>query len=180
MLLTDFYKNSHFHSLLCEKLSMDNARVHIDGLTGSLPAVLGASLASSFPERNMLFLIGSKEDAYYLQNDLETLLEESGLDIDKKRVLLFPTTYRKPYQTEETDNANVLMRSEVVKQLNSGRRMVVVTYPEAIAEKVVSSKTFHETSLFVGKGSKLDMDFVIDVLQNYDFDVKQLLDGRAS
>ena len=170
MLLTEHYKNSILVNKLCETLKPRQARVRIGGLTGSLAPVLGATVAECLPQCNFIFIVGSKEDAYYLQNDLETLMGEVGKEMDSKRVLLFPTTYRRPYQTEETDNANVLMRSEVVKQLNAGRRLVVVTYPEALAEKVISSKTLTRNTLQIVKGGKLDMDFVMDVLRDYGFD----------
>ena len=207
MQLTDFYKNSGFIAGLCAGLAADQARIHINGLTGSLPAVVGATLSQCLPQSNLLFVAASKEDAYYLQNDLETLLcpqnegenenknenkDENAAAIPSRRgvpegrgvshytdisvlrspldVMLFPTTYRRPYHTDETDNANVLMRSEVVKQLASGRRMVVVSYPEALAEKVVSSKTLTRNTLQIFKGSKLDMDFVIETLQEYNFE----------
>ena len=170
MLLTEHYKNSILVNKLCDALKPRQARVRIGGLTGSLAPVLGATVAECLPQCNFIFIVGSKEDAYYLQNDLETLMGEVGKEMDSKRVLLFPTTYRRPYQTEETDNANVLMRSEVVKQLNAGRRLVVVTYPEALAEKVISSKTLTRNTLQIVKGGKLDMDFVMDVLQDYGFD----------
>ncbi len=170
MLLTEEYKNSKLAVELCEKLKQSQARIHISGLTGSLPAVLGATVAECLPQSNFIFIVGNKEDAFYLQNDLETLMGDEGQEIDNKRVLLFPTTYRRPYQTEETDNANVLMRSEVVKQLNAGKRLVIVSYPEAMAEKVISAKTLTKNTLQIVKGGKLDMDFVMDVLQDYGFE----------
>ncbi len=170
MLLTEQYKNAKLTVELHDALVPDQARVHLSGLTGSLPAIVSASLAQSLPQSNFLFIASTKEDAYYLQNDLETLLGEEGLDMDKKRVLLFPTTYRRPYQTEETDNANVLMRSEVIRQLNSGRRLVLVSFPEALAEKVISSKTLTKNTLHIFRNAKLDMDFVMDVLQDYSFE----------
>ena len=170
MLLTERYKNSKLVAVICEALASEQARVHVSGLTGSLPAVIGATLAQTLTQSNFCYIVGNKEDAYYLQNDLETLMGEVGLDMDKKRVLLFPTTYRRPYQTDETDNANVLMRSEVVRQLNAGNRLIVVTYPEALSEKVVSSKTLTKNTLQINRGAKLDMDFVMDVLQDYDFE----------
>ena len=74
MQLTDFYKNSGFVAGLCAGLAADQARIHINGLTGSLPAVVGATLSQCLPQSNLLFVAASKEDAYYLQNDLETLL----------------------------------------------------------------------------------------------------------
>lgn len=170
MQLTDIYCSSKIVGDLNKSLSANNARLHISGLTGSLSASVSAALCKVLADRNFLFIVGAKEDAYYLQNDLETLLDEAGTETDEKRVLLFPTTYRRPYQTEETDNANVLMRSEVVKQLAGGRRLVVVSYPEALAEKVVSSRTLTSFTLQIHKGNQLDMDFVMDVLQEYGFE----------
>lgn len=170
MQLTDIYCNSQIANELKKGLSQNGARLHVTGLTGSLTASVGAALCQELSDRNFMFIVGAKEDAYYLQNDLETLLDENGAEVDEKRVLLFPTTYRRPYQTEETDNANVLMRSEVVKQLAGGRRLVVVSYPEALAEKVVSSKTLTSNTLQIHKGNQIDMDFVMDVLQEYGFE----------
>ena len=62
------------------------------------------------------------------------------------------------------------MRSEVVKQLNSGRRLTVVTYPEALCEKVVSRQTLTRNTLQISRNSKLDVDFLIDVMQDYEFE----------
>ena len=97
-------------------------------------------------------------------------MDEKELEIEKKQVLLFPTAYRKPYQTEEVDNANVLQRAAVVKQLNAGRRLLIVTYPEALSEKVVSKKTLTQNTLQIVRGTKLDMDTVIEVMQEYEFE----------
>ena len=170
MHLTDIYCGSKAVDSLKQGLSASGARLHVTGLTGSLTATVGAALCKELSDRNFMFIVGAKEDAYYLQNDLETLLDDGSNDNSEKSVMLFPTTYRRPYQTEETDNANVLMRSEVVKQLAGGRRLVIVSYPEALAEKVVSSKTLTSNTLQIHKGSHLDMDFVMDVMQEYGFE----------
>ena len=168
--LVECYKNAKLVLSLRQLLDENQVRVHLEGLTGSLPAVVGAALAEAMPQHNMLFIAPGKEDAYYLQNDLEALLGDVERDISEKRVLLFPTTYRRPYQTDEVDNANVLMRSEVLRQLGGGRPLLVVTYPEALAEKVVSATTLTKYTLQIHKGNRLDMDFVIDVLQDYGFE----------
>ena len=182
MLLTDLYKDSEIVRSLTEHIAKGTTRIHINGMTGSLPAIAAASLAIQRPDMGQMLIAGNKEEAFYLLNDLETLLEESELDMDQKQVLLFPTTYRKPRRAEksddagsgtdlfETDNANILQRSEVVKQLNAGRRLVVVTYPEALYEKVVSSRTLTRNTLVVCKGAHLSMDFIIDTLQEYEFE----------
>ena len=170
MKLSEYYSHSKLATALTEALAKNQARIHINGMTGSLPAVVAAALAHQHLECNQLFIAGDKEEAYYLLNDLESLLDEKELEIEKKQVFLFPTAYRKPYQTEEVDNANVLQRAAVVKQLNAGRRLLIVTYPEALSEKVVSKKTLTQNTLQIVRGTKLDMDTVIEVMQEYEFE----------
>lgn len=167
---TPFVKNVPADKSISRPAS-SNLRLYLKGVTGSLDAVLCATSATLLNQRNHLVIASSKEDAYYLQNDLETLLEDTANEVEKKRVFLFPTTYRKLHHMEDgVDNANIMMRSEVVKQLNSGRCLVVVTYPEALLERVISSRTLTQKTLQVAKGAKVDMDFIINVLHGYDFE----------
>ncbi len=170
MNLLDLYSESAAVSQLKESLSEGQARVHLSGAAGSATAVLAALIHSDNPYRTHLHIAANKDDAYYLLNDIETLLGDTEEDIDHKRVVLFPTTYRRPYQIEEVDNANVLQRSEVIKQLNAGRNLVVVTYPEALSEKVVSSHTLTSNTMQVMQGAALSMDYMMDVLREYEFE----------
>jgi len=190
MLLTDIYTNSQLVEQLNTLLRSGQDRIHASGLTGSLSAIVATSLALLNPDRNQLFIASNKEEAYYMVNDMETMLEETEADIDQKRVLLFPSSYRKPRRKSAaganpslppavdddgsdlfaTDNANILQRSEVVKQLDSGRPLLIVTHPEALYEKVISSRTLTRNTLRLSKGTETDIDFVIDMLQEYEFD----------
>ena len=81
------------------------SKAHISGTTGSFTAF---ALAASFrqAERPHLLIASDKEEAAYLLNDLEAILGD-------KHVMFYPGSYRRPYQVEETDNANVLLRAEV-------------------------------------------------------------------
>ncbi|MBQ0015989.1 MAG: transcription-repair coupling factor, partial [Bacteroidales bacterium] len=174
MVLTEYYKDSTLLKNIIGYLNQPQARIHINGLAGSLSSVLSAAMALRLPQSRQLLIAGNKEEAFYLQNDLEVLLDEVELPIDQKRVLLFPTTYRRPYSSshavEETDNANVLIRSETIKQLSSGRPVLVVSYPEALSEKVVSKRTLVHNTLQLSKGGHLDVDYVVEVMQDYEFD----------
>lgn len=170
MILTDLYKKSLLTRTLVDSLQAPQTRLHLRGTTGSLSSVLCSSVAVEMNTSNHLIIATNKEEAFYLLNDIENLLEEAEAEIEKKRVLLFPTTYRRPYQTEETDNANMLQRSEVIKQLASGKRLIIVTYAEALSEKVVSQKTLTRNTLQVAKHTKLSIDSVIDVLIDYGFE----------
>lgn len=170
MILTKLYSKSTLLSELKQTLDESQARVHVKGMTGSLTSTVAASFFANDNNANLLIITTNKENAFYCLNDLETLLDEQDCDIENRSVLLFPTTYRKPYQTDDIDNANVLQRSEVIKQLNSGRRLIVVTYPEALSEKVVSPKILTKHSLILSQGCSYGMDFVNDMLQEYKFD----------
>ena len=86
-------------------------------------------------------IFNDKEEAAYYLNDLERLIGED-------HVLFYPGSYRRPYQIEETDNANVLLRAEVLNRINSRKKpAVIVTYPDALFEKVVTRKELEQKLL---------------------------------
>ncbi len=166
MILNELYADSALVAALAAKLDGRGARLHVDGLTGSLPAVVTAALAVKKPTVNQLVVAPTKDDAFYLDNDLEALLP------DGQQVMLFPTSYRKAYSydAEQTENANVLMRSEVLKAMSGGEPVVVVSYPEALSEKVVGSNTLTANTLHLRRGEHRDMWEVVDRLQEMGFE----------
>ena len=163
MLLSEQYQNSRLVDGLTEMLRGRGARVHVDGMTGSLPAVVAAALSARLNTASQLIIASNKEEAFYLCNDLEAL---------ETKVMLFPTSYRKAYHYEEeqTDNANILMRSEVVKELAAGVPLTVVTYPEALSEKVVSTGVLAANTLRLDRSTKHDLWDVADQLQELGFE----------
>ena len=174
MHIFDLYERWPLLDEVTEALKQSGARVRLTGVTGSLGAVLAAKFFVG-SQHSVLYIASDKEEAFYLTNDLERLLGEEEKEVAEKRVLLFPTTYRRPYSSkgdEErgVDNANELQRTEVIRQLASGRRLMVVSYPDALKEKVVSSKTLRRNTFDVEKGSHLDIDFWIEMMQEYGFD----------
>ncbi|MFK7001182.1 transcription-repair coupling factor [Flavobacterium oreochromis] len=142
-------------------LKGDN-KIHLKGLLGSsLSFVIEALFEKS--DKTFLLLANEKEEAAYLLNDLEQLIGE-------KDVLFYPSSYRRPYQIEETDNANVLLRSEVLNRINSRKKpCIIVSYPEAIFEKVVTKKELEKNTLKISIGDKVSIDFINEVLFEYDF-----------
>ena len=141
----------------------ENLSLNLKGVVGS---GLNFCLANAFDrhQKTILLVCEEREKAAYHLNDLEQLLGQES-------VLFFPSSYRKPYQTETTDNANVLLRSDVLNKLsNSKKPRIVVTYPQALFEKVVSQATLRKNTLEVIKGSQLSLDFVNEVLFDYNFE----------
>ena len=137
-------------------------RVHLKGLTGSsLSFVLADVFQHS--EKPFLLVFDDKEEAAYYLNDLEQL-------VGAKDVLFYPGSYRRPYQIEETDNANVLLRAEVLNRINSRKRpAVIVTYPDALFEKVVTRKELEKNTLKIKLDDTLSLDFLNEVLFEYKF-----------
>jgi len=124
------------------------------------------ALAAAFQEqpKTVLWVLENPEQAAYYLNDLEELLGTTN-------VLFFPASYRQAYVAEATDNANVLLRAEVLRKLtNSKRPRIIVSYPQALFEKVISQHTLRKNTLKVQKGTALSLDFVNETLFEYGFE----------
>ncbi|WP_196895930.1 transcription-repair coupling factor [Aureivirga marina] len=114
-------------------------------------------------ENPFLLIFNDKEEAAYYLNDLEQL-------INQKDVLFYPGSYRRPYQIEEVDNANILLRTEVLNRINSRKKpSIIVTYPDAIFEQVVTKKELENNTLKLSTNEKVTLDFVNEVLFEYNF-----------
>jgi transcription-repair coupling factor (superfamily II helicase) len=148
----------------------NKARIRLAGLTGSSSAVVGAAVFEGNPYAH-LFILPDKESAAYFLNDLENIFEEQNLPSEKKRIIFYPTSYKKAYEIEKTDNVNVLLRTDVLNRLSGGRRkMIVVTYPEALSEKVVTRQFLVKNTFKLKTGEKVDMDFIMEFLAEYGFE----------
>jgi len=140
----------------------DSQKISLKGLVGSsLSFVISETFKSA--ESPFLLILNDKEEAAYLLNDLEQLIGE-------KDVLFYPGSYRRPYQIEETDNANVLLRAEVLNRINSRKKpAVIVTYPDALFEKVVTRKELDRNTQKIKLGDEISLDFLNEVLFEYQF-----------
>ena len=143
-------------------LEGNQIKMHLNGLLGSAVSFV---IRSVFKKTELPFLIvlDNKEEAAYYLNDLEQMIGEQD-------VLFYPGSFRRPYQIEETDNANVLLRAEVLNRINSRKKpAVIVTYPEALFEKVVTRRELDKNTLKVALNDKISIDFINEVLFEYEF-----------
>lgn len=137
-------------------------KLQLKGIVGS---ALSFIIANTYKETNQPFLLifNDKEEAAYYLNDLEQLLAE-------KDVLFYPGSYRRSYQIEETDNANVLLRAEVLNHINSRKKPpLIVTYPDALFEKVITKKELQKNTLKIKVGDEFSIDFINEALFEYAF-----------
>lgn len=168
MKVSDFiklYKQDSIVQTIAETIK-PNESIHIKlkGLSGSLDAVISAAVFS-INHQNHLFVLHDKEEAAYFYNDLQSLLPA-------KEILFFPTSYKRPYEFDETVNANILQRAEVLNCINnkSSSGELIVTYPEALTEKVINKKTLQENTLTIKEGEPVGANTITEILADFDFD----------
>lgn len=160
--IVNHYQQSSNVKQIVDALQQEQPHFQIANLVGSsLSFVISESFKKA--DKPYLLIFNDKEEAAYYLNDLEQLLGD-------KNVLFYPGSYRRPYQIEETDNANVLLRSEVLNRINSQKKpAIIVTYPTALFEKVVTKKDLEKNTLKITVGESLSPDFVNEVLFEYNF-----------
>lgn len=149
--------------------TLGNASVRtlfLQGLVASAPAMLFASV---FPKtrRTALFILDDADEAGYFHHDLTQLLGE-------KDTYFFPSSYRRAVRYGQRDAGNEILRTEVLARLASSDGdgqggMMVVTYPEALAELVISRKILNDKILRLSIGQVMDPMEVVRTLRDYGF-----------
>ena len=161
-LISQTYLQSLQLQKLQNSIAENQTKTHLKGLVGSAFSFVVSNTFKQ-AEKPFLLIFNDKEEAAYYLNDLEQLLSD-------KDVLFYPGSYRRPYQIEETDNANVLLRAEVLNRINSRRKpAIIVTYPDALFEKVVTRKELEKNTLKIAVNDELSIDFINEVLFEYKF-----------
>lgn len=127
-----------------------------------MDAVVLASCFSLHP-KDYIVVLQDKDEAAYFQYDLQNLLG--------KEILIFPMSYKRPYEYDEIENANILMRAEALNYLATKKgSSIIITYPEALSEKVINKKSLATNTFTIKKGENLDVSFLEEFLHSYDFE----------
>ena len=135
--------------------------IFLDGLVGSSAPMLFASLIKKCRPQ-VLFILQDAEEAGYFYHDLTQLLGDSD-------VLFFPSSYRRAIKYAQRDAASEILRTEVLARLTSGAAGYIVTYPEALAEMVVSKKSFDARQLVLEKGQVIAVGEIEKTLHEFGF-----------
>ncbi|MFR2009702.1 MAG: transcription-repair coupling factor [Parabacteroides merdae] len=148
------------NTLLKNKTSRN---IFLKGLNGSGAAM---TIASLFSKRrgSYVCVLNDLEDAGYFYHDLVQLTGGDG-------IYFFPSAYRRAIKYGHVDPANEILRTEVLSTLQDPTApFIIVTYPEALAEKVISREVLKENTLKISVSERLDNMFVSDVLDEYGFE----------
>jgi transcription-repair coupling factor (superfamily II helicase) len=138
-------------------------KIQLTGLSGSAKAL---TVAAAFrkSQNTHLVVLAEKEEASYFYNDLTGLTDDES-------IFFFPSTYKRSVQYEQTEPANIILRTEVLNHLTSGKRKsIIVSYPESLMEKVVSRQTLKRNTFTISKGDRISLEFLEEILHEYKFE----------
>jgi len=151
------------HSQLKECVSLlkkGEKRICLKGLTGSSKSLFITSILNQLNNTHLIVL-PDKEYAAYFQNDLELFIDQ--------KALFLPTSYKRSIIYGQEDSSNLLLRAETLNALANNEKIVIVTYPEALAEKVIRKDALINSTLNLSVGENISIDFIQEVLQEYHF-----------
>ncbi len=165
-LLKNYTEDSLIQHIQLYLKENDRANIELKGLVGSTDALVSAAVSqlSGVPQ---LFILHDREEAAYFQNDLQSILPAS------QDIMLFPASFKKPYHSENTENANILLRAETLNKINDqqAKQPIIVTYPEALTEKVISKESLEDHTFRCNIGEEVDVATLRSLLLEFGFEI---------
>lgn len=135
-------------------------RIKLDGLVGSAPSVVFSQLPRL--KQPYLAVANDMDEAGYLYSDLCQILGEQA-------ALLFPSGYKRDIKYGQEDAPSQILRAEVLSRWDDPQLRVVVTYPEALAEKVAMRQQLIDSTLSFRRGGTADLTATAQRLRDFGF-----------
>ncbi|WP_347839167.1 transcription-repair coupling factor [uncultured Draconibacterium sp.] len=162
-----FLKYFEGHQLFSQAIKKATAppgeKIHLHGLIGSSKTILLSQLFQQV-QKNSVVLLNDREEAAYFFDDLNNL----GLT---ENTLFFPSSYKRSVQYDNPEQENVVQRTEVLNLLAGQEQpYLIITYPEALIEKVISNENLESNTLQIKNGDKISIDFINEFLYEYGFE----------
>jgi transcription-repair coupling factor (superfamily II helicase) len=156
------FRKHELTSELCHSLNTPGEKIHLQGLVGSIRSILTCLLSEEI-QKTFVICLNDKEEAAYFFDDLNILAPDAP-------VLFFPSSYKRSVHYENIEQENIILRTEVLNRLKDENQLLIVTYPEALVEKVISGEGLASHTFQVSRSDKLSIEFVNEVLFEYGFE----------
>ena len=154
--------HAHTKALAVQLQDKDVKTLFLAGLHASAaPLFFSAYLQQA--AHTIVFVLNDLEEAGYFYHDL---IQING----EERILFFPSSYRRAIKYGQKDAANEILRTEVLSRLQKDEPLCIVTYPDAIAEKVVSHKELSNRTLRLEVGGHTEVDTIMEILADFGFE----------
>ncbi len=165
--LLEQYRNTPRLFQLADKLSFAHTqKIYLENLQGSSSQFLVAAAFThpSLSQLNHLIILNDAEEAAYFHNTLENLTE--ALDI-----FYFPSSFKNRKNYQLLNSSHVMLRTEALTKVAAGgNKKVIVTYPEALFEKVVLPDTLSSNIVHIKTGDTINTEQLLLKLADYGFD----------
>jgi transcription-repair coupling factor (superfamily II helicase) len=144
-------------------LKQPKVNLFLEGLTGSAKSIACSAIFAESQRGHFLCVMNDLEEAGYFYHDCCQVLGE-------ERTLFFPSGFRRNIRYGQKDPANEILRTETLGCLNiNSNPYLIITYPEALAEKVISGRSLQNNTLIINQSEKIDHLFVEEILESYGF-----------
>lgn len=140
----------------------DIRTIYLKGMHASCASLFASGIFDKAPGI-YVFILNDVEEAGYFYHDL---VQVNG----DEQILFFPSSYRRAIKYGQKDAANEILRTEVLSRLGKQESLVVVTYPDALAEKVVSCQYLSDRTLKLDVGQHIETDKITALLVEYGFE----------
>lgn len=148
--LTSLFDNKDIRTIYLKGMHASCASLFASGIFDKVPGIY-------------VFILNDVEEAGYFYHDL---VQVNG----DEQILFFPSSYRRAIKYGQKDAANEILRTEVLSRLGKQESLVVVTYPDALAEKVVSCQYLSDRTLKLDVGQHIETDKITALLVEYGFE----------
>jgi len=161
--LTYFKGQKYFKDILQKLDAPPGEKLHAQGLIGSIKTILLGNLFQN-SSKNFILLLNDREEAAYFYDDLNNL----GFS---EITQFFPSSYKRSILYDQIEQENIVQRTEVLNKLALEKeKYIVITYPEATVETVISQSVLETNTLQVKKGDNISTDFLNEFLFEYGFE----------
>ena len=162
--LLNFYKNDIGVLAISSYLKQGNKNISIKGLSGDLNTITALAVTKN-DKKNHCFILEDKKNALIFYSSVSRLLK-------KEKIFFFPYSYRKAYDDEFINNANVVFRTEAIEAITnkSKEKIYLISYPEGVFEKTTNIQTKNKLSLLIKKGETLEYSFLVNYLEEQNFE----------
>ncbi len=162
-LIARYRSDNQIQQILTQINGSTTEKIYLNGLSGDMH--LFALTALTEESENLQFYISnSKEDAAYALNTLQNIYNNTNISF-------LPDSFKRPMFFEELNNNNIQERTEVINKLSRETlsQKIIISYPEAIFEKVIKPEILEEHRLEFESGETMDVKTAISILVEFDF-----------
>mgnify|MGYP006272237041 FL=1 len=141
--------------------------IQLAGLKGSSKSLAAGEFIKHYPG-NHIIILSEKEEAAYFYNDLQVILNQTN-------IFFFPPSFKRSVQYYNPDKENIVLRTDAINAVSRYKEKqdihyIMVTYPEALVERVITREGLQNNTLQLKKGEEISIDFITEVLSTYDFE----------